>query len=148
MLQNKNMTKVAISIPGDLLEQFDCIVKEKGFLSRSEAIQNAVRKYIQYYEWMNGIKGERAGTIIVLYDGVKRGLIGSIARLQQDFKEIICSSMLLPVNNSENIRLELLILKGDGKLLVALTEQMLKLNGVMYVKLTTMHESTPQGTNI
>jgi len=82
---------------------------------RSE-VQNAVRKYIQYYEWMNGIKGERAGTIIVLYDGAKRGLIESIARLQQDFNEIICSSMLLPVNNSENIRLELLILKGDGKL--------------------------------
>ena len=48
--------------------------------------------------------------------------------------------MLLPINNSENIRLELLILNGDGKLLVALAEQMLKLNGVIYVKLTTMHE--------
>nr|WAH99836.1 MAG: nickel-responsive transcriptional regulator NikR [Candidatus Methanoperedens sp.] len=134
------MTKAAISIPRDLLEHFDRIVKEKGFLSRSEGIQNAVKQYIQYYEWMNGIKGERVGTIIVLYDGVKRGLIGSIAGLQQDFKEVICSTLLLPVNNSENIRLELLILKGDGKLLVALAEQMLKLNGVMYVKLTTMHE--------
>jgi CopG family nickel-responsive transcriptional regulator len=134
------MTKVAISIPMDLLGQFDCIVKEEGFASRSEAIQNAVTQYIQYYEWMNEIKGERAGTIIVLYDGVKRGLIESIAWLQQDFKEIICSTTLLPVNNSENIRLELLIVKGDGKLLVALAEQMLRLNGVIYVKLTTMHE--------
>jgi CopG family nickel-responsive transcriptional regulator len=89
---------------------------------------------------MNEIKGERAGTIIVLYDGVKRGLIGSIAGLQQDFKEIICSTMLVPVNNSENARLELMILKGDGKLIVALAEQMLRLNGVKHVKLTTMHE--------
>ncbi len=71
---------------------------------------------------------------------VIRGLIESIARLQQDFREIICSTMLLPINNSENIRLELLILNGDGKLLMALAEQMLKLNGVIYVKLTTMHE--------
>ncbi len=136
----KNMANAAISIPRDLLEQFDRIVREKDYSSRSDAIQDAVRHYIKYYEWMNEIKGERAGTIIVLYDGVKRGLIGSIARLQQDFKEIICSTMLLPVNNSENARLELLILKGDGKLLVALAEQMLRLNGVKHVKLTTMHE--------
>ena len=76
------MTKAAISIPRDLLKHFDRIVKEKGFLSRSDAIRDAVRKYIQYYEWMNGIKGERAGTIIVLYDGVKRGLIGSNAQVK------------------------------------------------------------------
>ncbi len=32
------MTKAAISIPRDLLKQFDCIVREKGYPSRSEAI--------------------------------------------------------------------------------------------------------------
>ena len=133
------MTKVAISIPRDLLEQFDYIVKEKGFPSRSEAIQDAVGHYIQYYEWMNDIEGDRAGTIFVVYDSMKRGLIESIARLHQDFKEIIESNMLLPANNSRNSRLELLILKGDGRLLVALAEQLLRLNGVQYVKLTTMH---------
>ncbi len=138
------MTKVAISIPGDLLEGFDRIVRKKGYPSRSEAIQDAVRLYIQYYEWMESIKGERAGTIIVIYDEMKRGLIKSIARLQQDFREIICSTMLLPVNNTEKVRLELLILHGDGRLLVALAEPMLRLNGVQYVKLTTMPESMPQ----
>ncbi len=144
----KNMAHAAISIPRDLLEQFDCIVREKDYSSRSDAIQDAVRHYIKYYEWMNEIKGERAGTIIVLYDRAKRGLIESIARLQQDFKEIIYSTMLLPVNNSENARLELLILKGDGKLIVALAEQMLRLNGVKYVKLSTIeHEAKNNSTH-
>ena len=132
------MAKAAISIPRDLLEQFDCIVRKKDFSSRSDAIQDAVRHYIKYYEWMNEIKGERAGTIIVLYDRVKRGLIESIAGLHKDFKEIICSTLLLPVESSENIRLELLIMQGNGKLMVALSEQMLRLNGVKYVKLTTI----------
>lgn len=141
------MRKITISIPGDLLEQFDYIVKEKSYPSRSEGLQDAVRHYIKYYEWMNGIKGERAGTVLVIYDGIKRGLIESIAKLHQDFKEIICSTILLPVNNTERVRLELLILHGDGRLLVALAEQMLRLNGVRYVKLTTMHESLIQGTN-
>jgi CopG family nickel-responsive transcriptional regulator len=134
----KNMAKAAISIPRDLLEHFDRIVRRKGYPSRSDAIQDAVRQYIRYYDWMNEIKGERAGTIIVVYDRVKRGLIESIARLQQDFREIICSTMLVPVNNSENALLELLILKGDGKLLVAFAGQLLRLNGVKYVKLTTI----------
>ncbi len=143
----KNMAKVAISIPSDLLEQFDRIVRKKGYPSRSDAIQDAVRRYIKYYEWMNEIEGERAGIIIVLYDRVKRGLIESIARLEQDFKEIICLTMLVPVNNSENALLEILILKGDGKLLVALAERLLRLNGVKYVRLTTIeygaeHNST------
>jgi len=134
------MAKAAISISKDLLEQFDCAVREKGNSSRSDAIRDAVRHYIKYYEWMNEVNGWRAGTIIVLYDGVKRGLIEAIARLQQDFKEIICSTMLVPVNNSENDRLELLILKGEGELIVALTEQMLRLNGVKFVKLTTIEQ--------
>ncbi len=90
------MRKITKSIPRYLLEQFDCVVREKSYPSISEGIQDAVRQYIKYYEWMNGIKGERAGTIIVLYDRVKRGLIESIARLQQDFREIICSTILLP----------------------------------------------------
>lgn len=133
------MRKITISIPRDLLEQFDHIVKEKSYPSRSEGIQDAVRQYIKYYEWMKGIKGERAGTIFVIYDGIKRGLIESIAKLQQDFREIICSTILLPVNNTERVRLELLILHGDGRLLVALAaEQMLRLNGMRYVKLTTI----------
>jgi CopG family nickel-responsive transcriptional regulator len=140
------MTKAAISIPKNLLELFDCVVREKGHSSRSDAIRGAVRHYIKYYEWTKEIKGERSGTIIVLYDGVKRGLIESIARLQQDFKEIICSTMLVPVNNSENDRLELLILKGDGELIVALTEQMLRLNGVKYVKLTTIEHEAKNNT--
>jgi len=142
------MAKAAISIPNDLLKQFDSIVREKGYTSRSEAIRDAVSRYIRHYEWMGEIEGQRAGTIIILYDEVKRGLIGSIARMRKDFKEIICSAMLLPVNNSKNIRMELLILKGDGKLFVALTEQMLRLNGVIYVKLTTLPESIPQDTNV
>ena len=132
------MAKAVISIPRDLLEKFDCIVREKDYSSRSDAIRDAVRHYIKYYEWTNEIKGERAGTIIVLYDRVKRGLIESISRLHKDFKEIICSTLLLPVDSSENIRLELLILQGNGELMVALSEQMLRLNGVKYVKLTTI----------
>ncbi len=92
---------------------------------------------------MGEIEGERIGTIIVIYDLVKRDLIESIARLQQDFSEIIRSTMLLPVNNTEKFRLELLILQGDGRLLVTLAEQMPRLNGVQYVKLTTMTENAP-----
>lgn len=64
----KNMAKAAISIPRDLLEQFDRIVRKKGYPSRSDAIQDAVRQYIKYYEWMNEIEGERTGTIIVLWN--------------------------------------------------------------------------------
>jgi CopG family nickel-responsive transcriptional regulator len=82
------MTKAAISIPRDLLKQFDSIVREKGYPSRSEAIRDAVRRYIQHYKWMGEIEGERTGTIIVIYDGIKRGLIESIAKLQQDLKDL------------------------------------------------------------
>ncbi len=81
------MTKAAISIPSDLLKQFDSIVSEKGYPSISEAIQDAVRRYIQHYGWMGEIEGERTGTIIVIYDGIKRGLIESIAKLQQDLNK-------------------------------------------------------------
>jgi CopG family nickel-responsive transcriptional regulator len=87
---------------------------------------------------MGEIEGGRTGTIIVIYDLVKRGLIESIARLQQDFREIIRSTMLLPLNNTEKFRLELLLQQGDGRLLVTLAERILRLNGVRHVKLTTI----------
>lgn len=133
----ENMTKTAVAVPRDLLEQFDHII-EKDYSSRSHAIRDALIHYIQYYEWMHEIDGERAGTITIVYDPGKKGLIESIFRLKDNFRNVIRSIVSLYINNNRNIRLELMMVMGDGKLLVALAEQIQSLNGVSHVKLTTI----------
>lgn len=135
----ENMTKTAVAVPRDILERFDRIT-EKDYSSRSHAIRDALIHYIQYYDWMHEIEGERAGTITIVYNSRKKSLIESIVRLKNNFRNVIRSIVSFYINDN-NTRLELMMVMGDGKLLVALAEQIQSLNGVSHVKLTTIkHE--------
>ena len=44
------LKRFGVSIPKDLLEQFDEIVIQKGYVGRSEAIRDAMRMYISKHK--------------------------------------------------------------------------------------------------
>ena len=49
----KELTRMGVSIPRDLISRFDEIISERGYASRSEGIRDAIRSYISYYEgWL------------------------------------------------------------------------------------------------
>ncbi len=127
--------RIGVSLPDNLLNKFDSIIMERGYSSRSEGIRDAIRSYINYYEWMNDISGRRVGTITLIYDHTKRGLSNAVADVQHDYVNLIKSSIHIHLDK-ENC-LEVIIFDGDGKDVKGLDERLMALKGVKYVKLNT-----------
>ena len=132
----QDLARIGISLPENLLEKFDEIITKRGYSSRSEGIRDAIRGYIRYYAWMSEVEGERVGTISLVYDHNQRGLVNSLLDIQHEFSEIIRSSIHMHINH--DICMEVLMVRGEGRDVKAVTEKIMTLRGVKHVKLTTI----------
>ena len=130
------LSRIGISLPKHLLDQFDQIINYRGYSSRSEGIRDAIRSYLQYYKWMSDVKGERQGVITMIYDHDQRGLLVVLTDIQHEFKGIIQASLHAHV--SESRCLEVILLRGEGTQLKSLAERLMSQKGVESVKLTTI----------
>ena len=129
----KEITRTVFDIPGDLIGRFDEIISERGYASMSEGIRDALRQYINYYEWMAKVGGEHIGTLTLIYDHKITGVAGSIINLQREYIDIIKSSIRIPPDYDDH--LEVIILCGEGEDVEALTGRIMSLRGVKHVKL-------------
>jgi len=57
--------RIAISLPKELLDEFDEVLRDRHYHSRSKGIRDAMKDYIVRYKWMNEMEGERVGTFII-----------------------------------------------------------------------------------
>jgi CopG family transcriptional regulator, nickel-responsive regulator len=133
------LMRIGVSLPDTLLDKFDEIIEKRGYSSRSEGIRDAIRSYISYYEWMGDIKGQRVGTVAVIYDHNKRGLSNALADIQHHYSSMIKSSVHIHLDN-ENC-FEVIVLEGDGENIKELAEAIMALKGVKFSKLTTVAAS-------
>ncbi|WP_440956091.1 nickel-responsive transcriptional regulator NikR [Methanosarcina sp. Mfa9] len=135
----KQLMRIGISLPGELLDNFDKIIMDRGYSSRSEGIRDAIRTYNQHYEWMKEIQGKRAATISIVYDCSKKGVSNSLAKIQHGYTDLINSTVRFHID--ANSCFEVIIMEGEGEKIVELTENILSLKGVKYSKLTTVPEA-------
>jgi CopG family nickel-responsive transcriptional regulator len=68
--------RFGVSMPRDLLHEFDRAIEEAGYASRSEAVRDIARDYLVRRRWELP-EGEVVGTITLVYDhhvpGVEQG---------------------------------------------------------------------------
>ena len=108
-----------------------------GHSSRSDAIRDALRRYIRHHEWMNDVKGERVGIFEIVYNPVKKGLPATIENILFESNEIFLSSLRVHLNGDYYMRV--LVLRGEGEHLVNLAAKLTAQKGVIHMKLTTMN---------
>ena len=132
----QDLARIGVSLPENLLEKFDEIITKRGYSSRSEGIRDAIRGYIRYYAWMSEVEGERVGTISLVYDHNQRGLVNSLLEIEHEFSGMIRSSIHMHINH--DMCLEVLMVRGEGRDVKAVTEKIMTLRGVKHVKLTTI----------
>jgi CopG family transcriptional regulator, nickel-responsive regulator len=136
MNTDNDLSRTGISIPTHLLEDFDEIIDQRGYSSRSEGIRDAIRTYITNYTWMSEVHGERQGVITLVYNHVQQGLLPIIADIQHEFKSIIRTSLHAHVTHERC--LEVILVRGDGSQIKVFAERLMSLKGVESVKLTTV----------
>jgi CopG family nickel-responsive transcriptional regulator len=130
-----------MSLPKEILNDFDEVLSDRGYQSRSKGIRDALKDYILRYQWMNEMEGERIGVITAIYDHHYTGVMEDLMDVQHEYTDYINSTMHLHM--TEKYCMEVIIVHGDVKFIRELTEKIMRLKGIEHVKLT----STTAGKN-
>lgn len=128
------MIRISMSLPRDLLKEFDDVTNDRGYNSRSKGIRDALKDYIVRYNWMNEMEGEYMGTLTIVYNPQYGGVLDDLYSLKQSFDKYISASMNF--NMKENRLMEVIVIKGDIKHISSLNEKIMRLKGVEHIKLT------------
>jgi CopG family transcriptional regulator, nickel-responsive regulator len=129
------MMRISMSLPRKLLSEFDEVLKDRGYQSRSKGIRDALKDYIVRYQWMNEMEGDRVGIMAVIYDPHYTGILEDLTDLQHEFRQYI--NAVMHVNMTEKYILDVIVVKGDVRYIRDLTEKIMRLKGVEHVKLTS-----------
>jgi len=131
----EHVTRIGVSLPKSLLEEFDSIILNRGYSSRSEAIRDAIRNYILEYKWMEREEGEVVGVVNVLFSHSFKGVSDAITKLQHEFYNVITTSM--HVHLDKEMCLEMILVRGDMQVIKKLVDRISSTKGVANVKLIT-----------
>ncbi|AGK61655.1 transcriptional regulator, CopG family [Archaeoglobus sulfaticallidus PM70-1] len=129
------IVRIGVSLPKNLLAEFDSIIRSRGYSSRSEAIRDAIRMYINEYKWLEKESGEVIGVVSVIYDHKYRGVTDTIISLQHDFGDVVTTTMHIHIDE-ENC-LEMITVKGDMSKIKKMVGRLSALRGVTSVKFIT-----------
>ena len=127
------IVRVGVTFPSELLSDFDRIIKDIGYTSRSKAIQDTVRTFVNEQKWLADIKGTKAGSITLIYDHKTRELESDLTDIQHHFESVICATM--HVHLSEEKCLETIAVRGKAKEIKWLAEKLKARRGVEEVRL-------------
>ena len=129
------MTLVSISIPNELLLRFDEVLASKGFRSRSDAVRESMRSFVDEAEW-DSAEGENQIVITMIYDEI--GPRGELSILQHRYEEI---QMMLHLHLEKGQCMEVFIARGPNSRLREILGKIRKVKGVRSIKFISTSRS-------
>jgi CopG family transcriptional regulator, nickel-responsive regulator len=127
------LKRFGVSIPEDLLEDFDKLVEEKGYIGRSEAIRDALRLYISESQWEGGEDMIMASLNIVYSHKPKT--MADLIKVQHTSEAHVVSTVHIHMSKSHC--LEVITLKGSKESIKKLANKISGISGIEYSKLFT-----------
>jgi len=136
-----DLTRISVSLPGRLLTEFDNMLKERGYDSRSQAISEMVSEQVAEHKKDMGLD-IMAGTINLVYDHSTPGLVNKLSEIQHQYIDEVISS--LHINLIDSQTLEVVLVQGPAETLKIIADQMLSCRGVMSGNLLISAAILPQ----
>src|SRR5262245_17271002 len=124
-----DLTRVSISLESALLEEFDRHIAGKGYATRSEAIRDLIRDLLVRDKWRKA-GGDLVAVVTLVYDHHARELAARLIDKQHHHHELVVSSM--HVHLGERHCLEVSILRGAGKEVTHLGDELIATKGVLH----------------
>lgn len=127
------LTRFGVSVPADLLEDFDRIVKKRGYVGRSEAIRDAMRGFISEAEWESS-ENDNTASLNIVYRHKPR-LMSDLIRIQHEADVNVISTVHIHITRSHC--LEVITMRGSRKSIETIANRISGLSGVDYARLFT-----------
>ena len=134
----KKIIRVGVTFPPELLNEFDQIINNVGYESRSKAIQDAVRLFVSERKWLKGDRTNQTGVLLMVYDHHTKRVESELVETQHHHADLISSTMHIHLNEREC--LEIIAVKGHASEIQRLGEELSIKKGVKILK--TMIVST------
>lgn len=126
-----SVKRFGVSLEESTLRRLDCLVKEKQFPNRSQAIRFLIEKNIVEQKWKDN--REVAGAIVLVYDHHKRNLSERSVSAQHENHKLILS--VQHVHLDHNNCLETIAVKGKAKELTRLADKLIGMKGIKHGEL-------------
>ncbi len=102
------LVRVSMSLEEELLQRFDRHVEQQGYPTRSEAIKALMRRELAEEQWAG--KSVVAGSITMVYDHHRAGIVQKLMDIQHDFGGVIVSTQHVHLDHDHC--LEIVVVKG------------------------------------
>lgn len=122
------MPIVSMSVDEGLLDKFDEVLNTKGFRSRSDAMRESMRAFVDEIEW-DSLEGENQIVITMVYD--EHGPRGELSVLQHRFSEI---QMMLHLHLEKDQCMEVFIARGQNAALREILRRIRSIKGVRSIR--------------
>lgn len=126
------LRRFSVSLEEQLLEQFDTFIRERGYVNRSEAVRDLIRKEFVSEQWE--LDGDVAGVVTLVYNHHQSQLQDTLTTIQHEYYSLITSTT--HVHMDHHNCLEVIIVKGRASRIRELAEKMIALRGVKNGHLT------------
>ena len=126
------ITRFGVSIEPDLLKKFDRMIKKEGYLNRSEAIRDLIRKGLIKEKTMDP-NSESIGSLTMIYDHHSGNLTNKLLEIQHDHHKEILSTTHVHIDHYNC--LEILVIKGKTKNIQKLAGNIKAIKGIKHGEL-------------
>ena len=137
----QTVSRISMSLPGELLVELDRMVDERGYASRSQAINDMLHQFLVEHKREVG-NDVMVGTITLLYDNSVPGLQKQLADLQYRHIDEIISSLHVPVMGNQTM--EVILVQGPAQKLQGIADKMITQRGVTSGRMQVVAALIPQ----
>ncbi|HEC81944.1 MAG TPA: nickel-responsive transcriptional regulator NikR [Thermoplasmatales archaeon] len=129
----ERVIRFGVSLEPELLRRFDELIEKKGYINRSEAIRDLIRKEL-VESTVHEKKGKVIGTLTIVYDHEAGDVTHKLLHLQHSRHSAVRSTMHIHLD--EHNCLEVLVVEGDVEDVKQIAENLKALKGVKYGELS------------
>ncbi|HJT46894.1 MAG TPA: CopG family ribbon-helix-helix protein [Nitrososphaeraceae archaeon] len=130
--KNSHLRRISMSLPSELLSEFDKSMVKAGFPDRSKAIHTALHSFIDENEWKLEDKHLGAGSITMLYNNHIYNQDTKSTQTQHKYNDIISAATHIHLDNDNC--LETIMVKGQIKTIKSLVKDLSENRGIKSLK--------------
>jgi CopG family nickel-responsive transcriptional regulator len=139
--RERPVSRISISLPENLLSDLDRMVKNRGFESRSQAVNDMLHQFL--LEHKNDVGGDvMVGIIALFYNNAVPGLQKQLADLQVRYIDEVISSLHVHLMNNKTM--EVVLVQGPARTLQMIADEMTSRRGVISGRIHLVAALMPQ----
>lgn len=127
-----SLTRFGVSMTKGLLEQFDRLIEQQDYPTRSKAIEDLIRQAVVTNKFSKD-NAEVIGTIDIVYDHHRRELLNKLTDIQHDCQDVILSTQHIHLDHHNCF--EIIIVRGPHQTVEKLASRIKAAKGVNHSQL-------------